>query len=158
MKWDLLLHWMTHMGEGSWDGFRDAVERVAPQDRDSDGLLRRLRLQLSDLGHADFFVGGTRRWRVAPPVLAGLAMRPEAALLCGSRTPDLTNALAAGAAAEGCSLSLEEAADGPTAIRIAGDRAAITRTAGRANLRFVPDYASALCRRLTPVYQLLGRT
>lgn len=157
MTWDLLLQWMTHLGEGSWEGFRDAIERLAPDDQDSGGLLRRLRLELSDMGHADFFVEGTRRWRVVPPVLAGLAMRHEVAVLCGGRTPQLRAALAAAAEAEGCLLSVEESADGPTVVGIAGDPAAIARAASRAALRFVPNYASALCRRLTPVYQLLER-
>src|SRR5437588_448192 len=95
MTWDLLLYWMTQLGEGSWEAFRDAVKGLAPSDRDTDALVRRLRLQLSDLGHADFFLGGSRRWRVAAPVLAGLAMRTDAAILCGGRTPHLTNALTA---------------------------------------------------------------
>src|ERR1700685_4168160 len=89
MTWDLLLYWMTHSAEGSWSGFRKAVSEIAPNSlpEDQAGLARRLRVTLSDLGHVDFFMEGSQRWRVLPPMLAGLGIDDSAAVLCGSRTP-----------------------------------------------------------------------
>ncbi len=157
MNWNVLLHWMTHLGEGSWDGFKDAVARLAPQEEQLDDVLVRLRLYLSDMGHVDFFVGGSRRWRVLPPILAGLAARPGAAVLCGGRTPQLGGTLAAAAEAAGCLVSLEDAAYGPTTLRVEGEPAALARAAAAADVRFVSDYAGALCRLVTPVYELFER-
>lgn len=157
MNWDVLLHWMTHLGEGSWEGFKDAVARLAPQDAELDDILVRLRLHLSEMAHADFFVGGSRRWQVLPPVLAGLAARPDAAVLCGGRTPQLSGAVAAAAEASACVVSSEDAADGPTAVRVAGEPADLARAADAAGLQFLRDYGSALCRRVTPVYELFER-
>jgi hypothetical protein len=157
MTWDILLHWMAHLGEGSWEGFKDAVARLAPKDEKLDDLVVGLRLHLSDMGHADFFVGGSRRWRVLPPVLAGLAAKPGAAVLCGGRTPQSRGALAVAAEAAGCLLSLEDAADGPTTVRVQGESAALAHVASAVGVRFVSDYAAALCRQLMPVYELFER-
>lgn len=157
MTWDVLLHWMTHLGEGSWEGFKDAVARLAPQDEELDDLVVGLRVHLSDMGHAEFFVGGSRRWRVLPPVLAGLAARPGAAVLCGGRTPQSRSALAAAAEAAGSLVWSEDAADGPTTVRVQGEPAALARVASAVGVRFVSDYAAALFRQLMPVYELLER-
>jgi hypothetical protein len=116
-----------------------------------------LRLHLSDMGHAEFFVGGSRRWRVLPPVLAGLAVKPDAAVLCGGRTPQLSSILTAHAKAAGCLVSLEDAADGPTALRVTGEPAALASAATAAGIRFVGDYAAALCREVVPVYEMFER-
>lgn len=157
MNWDILLHWMTHMGEGSWDGFKDAVARLAPQDEALDELFVRGRLYLSDMGHAEFFFSGSRRWRVLPPVLAGLAAKPDAAILCGGRTPQLSGTLTTSAEAAGCRVSLEDAADGPTALHFRGEPAALASAAAAADVRFVSDYAGALCRAVVPVYEMFER-
>jgi hypothetical protein len=157
MNWDPLFHWMTHLGEGSWNGFKDAVARLAPQDDELDDLLVRLRLHLSDMSHAEFFVDCSRRWRVLPPVLAGLCARPDAAVLCGGRTPRLTSALAVAAEAAGCLVSSDDAADGPTTVSVSGDPSALSRAAAAVGLQFVGNYASTLCRQLIPVYELLER-
>ena len=37
MNSDLLLTWMTHLGEGSWMSFRRAAEEMASGDRDPLG-------------------------------------------------------------------------------------------------------------------------
>lgn len=34
MNCDLLLAWMTHVGEGSWMSFRKAAEQIAGEGRD----------------------------------------------------------------------------------------------------------------------------
>ena len=77
---DRLLEWMTHLGSGPWDAFREAVDDLDDGESGDDAqkLHRALRIVFSDLGHADFFVNGSRRWRVRRPALAEL-------IGCGAR-------------------------------------------------------------------------
>lgn len=157
MNWDVLLHWMTHLGEGSWDGYKEAVAKLAPRDEDVYDLQVRLRWHLSDMGHAGFFVDGSRRWRMFPPILAGLSGAPGAAVLCGGRTPQLSGAVAAAAQTAGCLFTSEETADAPTTIRVVGAPADMPRAAAGGGIRFVSDYAQVLCRNVVPVYDLLER-
>lgn len=157
MNWDVLLHWMTHLGEGSWEGFKDAVARLAPQNEELGDLVVGLRLHLSDMGHVEFFVGGSRRWRVLPPVLAELAARPGGAVLCGGRTPQSSGALAVAAEVAGCLVSSEDSTDGPTTVRVQGESAALARVASAVGVRFVSDYAAGLCHQLMPMYELFER-
>ena len=124
MNWDVLLHWMTHLGEGSWEAFKDAVTRLGPEDADPDNLVIALRFHLSDLAHVDFFTGGSRRWRVLRPVLAGLA-QSDAAILTGGRTPSLHEALARASDGAGCVMSLESSDRRQTTLRITGATSAL---------------------------------
>jgi hypothetical protein len=157
MNWDVLLHWMTHLSEGSWDGFKEAVARMADREQDVHELQIDLRSHMSDMAYAEFFVDGLRRWRVFPPVLAELSADTGAAVLCGGRTPQLTSALVTAAEAAGCLVASDEAADAPTAIRVTGAPADMAHAATAGGIRFVKDYAGVLSRRVQPVYELLER-
>ncbi len=157
MRSDALLHWMTHVGEGTWTGFRSSVSKLADTDADLDYLCRTLRIFLSDLGHADFFIDGSQRWRVLPPVLGGLAMDDGAAILAGGRTPKLEAAVAEAAQVAGCQLVKRLVAEGPACVRVEGackDLAAVAATAG---VPYVMNYAGTLCRQIVPVSQLVDR-
>jgi len=96
-----LLLWMSANGEGTWSGFRTAVaEHVGDAGQDSSetkglALYQKVRLGLQQLGHAEFSAGQTsRRWRVAPPVLAITGRnRPMAGVFCGARSPAQSEAL-----------------------------------------------------------------
>jgi len=154
MNWDVLLHWMTHLGEGSWEGFKESVACLAPDEEKRNDLIINLRLLLSDMAYADFFIGGSRRWRVFPPILAGLATSPDDAVLCGGRTPRLIGAFAASAKVEGCIISQENAEKGPTTMNIQGDSAALARVASVIGVGFVSNYAATLCCHLVPLYEL----
>ncbi|MFN7970779.1 MAG: hypothetical protein U0166_00255 [Acidobacteriota bacterium] len=90
--WDLLLEWMTHLGSGAWGAFRDAVAELADDSMDEQALLRMLRITFSDLGHVDFFVDGSRRWRVLRPAVVGLSQGPDH-LLAGGRTRSMLERL-----------------------------------------------------------------
>lgn len=84
---------MSHVGEGSWASFkRTAISMLAP-NVDATDELRQVRMRLSDLGVAEFFIGDTGRWRAFRPLLAASPHRPQSAFLCGGRTPALTTAL-----------------------------------------------------------------
>lgn len=155
MNWDVLLHWMTHLGEGSWDGFKDAVSRLAAQEQDN--LQVDLRSHISDMAYAEFFVDGSRRWRVFPPVLAELSPRLGAAVLCGGRTPQLTRTLVSAAETAGCHVASEQTSDAPTTIRVTGSLANLDHSANAVGVRFVRGYSELLSRRVKPVYELLER-
>jgi hypothetical protein len=131
---DQLLAWMTHMGEGSWPGFRKAAEEIFGSDRDPLDLCRSLRVELSDLGFADFFIDGTQQWRMLPPVLGGLAVHQNAAALYGSRTPLLVEELRNAAESLGGRFESEELQDCPTTFRVIGGGdvvSAIAKEAGQ---------------------------
>ena len=151
MSWDVLLHWMTHVGEGSWTAFRNAVAKLAGADAGVDSLCRTLRITMSDLAHADFFVRGSQRWQVLPPVLAGLPMSPGRAVLSGGRTPRLVAGLAAAAPTRQCRLVAEEERDRLACIRFEGTEDSLAAIAVDAGIPYVKDYAAALCREIVPV-------
>ena len=151
MNWDVLLHWMTHLREGSWGSFRGAVAKLADADADIDDLCRRLRIALSDLGHAGFFVDDSQRWRVLPPVLAGLPPPSEAAVLAGGRTPKLSAALADAAATRGCRVVAEGVEDRPACVRLEGPPNALGSAAADAGLQYIENFAVHLCASIRPI-------
>jgi hypothetical protein len=153
MNWDILLHWMTHLGEGSWGGFKDAVARLAGEDAEPNDLVVALRFHLSDLGHVDFFTGGSRRWRVLSPILAGLT-QSDAAILCGGRTPRLHETLVAAAHRADCLVSSEDTDGRPTILRIAGTPPSLVTVATEAGVTYTWDYATSLCAELRPVFKV----
>jgi len=149
MDCDVLLSWMTHVGEGSWAGFRNAVEVVF--GRKDDLLCRMLRIRLSDLGFADFFIEGTQQWRMLPPVLGGLAVQGCAAAFSGGRTPLLAESLREAAEARGCRFETERPPDCPTLIRVVGGMGEIEALAGEIEASFEPDYAARVAEALQPI-------
>lgn len=156
MSCDLLLAWMTHVGEGSWAGFRRAAEELFGSDRDPLKLCRSLRVGLSDLGFADFFVAGTQKWRMLPPVLGGLAVRHDAVALYGSRTPHLVEELRSAAESLGGVFESEDLQDCPTSFRVVGEREVIAAVAGRLGVTYQPDNARWVVESVHPVYSALA--
>ena len=147
MNWELLLNWMTHVQEGSWRAFRGAVAKIIDPDADADAASRRRRKLwtfLSDLGHVDFFLEGSQRWRVRAPALAGLLPPARSAVLTGGRTPRLLATLADGAAANGCRVRSDGAEDRPACIHVDGDPGGLLAAAGAAGIPFIESYASVL--------------
>ena len=66
MKANQLLYWMSHLGEGTWESFKNAVKNLAePEEREEDilqDLIRKTRFRFSDIGSVDFSVEKRRRW------------------------------------------------------------------------------------------------
>ena len=151
MSSELLLYWMSHRTEGPWAGFKKAVVELVPDTPDRAALARRIRTTLSDLGHADFFVDNTLRWRVLPPLLAGLGGGESTAVLCGSRTPDLVLALQAAAAPIQCSVSIVELAEGLRRIQISGQQGEIAHVAEMVGIPFISDAPACLIEEIIPV-------
>jgi hypothetical protein len=84
---ELLLNWLSEVGSGDWDEFREAQQWVASLDASLNhppGPSYTAH-NLSILGHVEFdWIG--RRWSCSPPVLTVLPNAGAHALLVGSRT------------------------------------------------------------------------
>jgi hypothetical protein len=155
MNWEVLLHWLTHLGEGSWAAFRRTLLELGGPDLDVDAASWRARVRLSDLAHVDFFVGGERRWQALAPVLGGLPDDPAVAVLCGGRTPRLVEDLATASMRLGCGVTLLDVADGPRQVRLEGGQEAIAAVGTAVGLSYVPNIAAALCWTLEPIQMML---
>lgn len=152
---DRVLGWMSTLTNGSWATFRRNVESIGSRAGVNEWP-RSLRLRLSDLGHADFFVAGSRAWRVLPPLLAGLGRAPSA-LLIGARTPALVESLRQAAIAGGCRFQVSGPRLGPCCVRIWGERQDLRAVADLVGIAFVDDYPSLLCRSVESVTSIGDR-
>lgn len=152
MKWDPLIHWMSHVGEGSWASFKRMVVAHCGANDDVAAEVRRVRIRLSDLGYAEFFVGDSGRWRVFRPLLAATESGRKA-LLCGARTPELVRAIRA--AARDCCEVYELAIDGLfTSVHVVGNVQGVAAAVG---IDFEADIALRLATDLVPLGDLITR-
>lgn len=153
--WDLLLEWQTHLGSGAWGAFRAAVEDLAgDQDPlDEQSRVRTLRIALSDLGHVDFFVDGSRRWRTLRPALVGLSQDREH-LFVGGRTRSLLDRLHASAPPD-ITITTAEPIAGLTRVHVTGERDAVAELAEEMGIEYVADVAAVLAARLSPIEAVL---
>ncbi|MGO9930428.1 MAG: hypothetical protein ACLPV8_01220 [Steroidobacteraceae bacterium] len=151
LVWDLLLEWMTHVGSGAWEAFREGVAELTSDEIDFDEqrISRTLRVTLSDLGHADFFVGGSRRWHVMRPALVGLSGGNEH-LFVGGRTRSLVDQLCTAIAAH-ATTTVAEIIPGLSRVHIVGDPAALAAAAEDIGVEYVPDVAATLSGRLRSI-------
>ncbi len=153
MTWDVLLYWLSQSGEGSWAGFRRAVTELASNDTDREAALRRLRVALADLGHVEFFIGGSPRWRVLPPFIGTIAAHQPTMQLCGARVPRLLAALRESATLHGCRLTELPGSNGLTVARVDGSAEAFEAVATGAGISYVHELADALCNLVVPIGQ-----
>lgn len=158
MKWDALLDWMTHLGSGRWGAFREAVEELfGSEDFDLQDLCRTLRVALSDLGHADFFVDGTRRWRIRKPALLGVGSSSGEAVLSGGRTRRLVDSVMTAAGAAGLEVAVEDVGVGLSQVRVAGSFRELSDMAIAAEVEYIPNAAALVATQLTPIRDVLAR-
>lgn len=153
--WDLLLEWMTHLGSGAWGSFREAVEELAGDHDhlDEQARVRTLRIALSDLGHVDFFVEGSRRWRVLRPALVGLSKSQEH-LFVGGRTRSILERLT-GPLPSGIVVATSEPIPGLTRVNLTGERGAVAGLAESLGMEYLADAATILSARLTAIRAVL---
>jgi hypothetical protein len=156
-RWNMLLYWMSNMGEGSWDRFRSVVTQLAGGDGDLSQLRRSLRVRLSDFSHADFFIGDSSRWNTLPPLVAGLVEPTGAALLIGARTPRLVSDVQACAARTGVVVRYEASDDSPAVIRLEGPADALSACAVASGIAYADNYAWRLAGALSAIPSLLER-
>ncbi|MDC0682626.1 hypothetical protein [Sorangium atrum] len=149
--WDLLLEWMTHLGSGAWGAFREAVEELTgDQDPlDAQSRVRTLRIAFSDLSHVDFFVEGSRRWRMLRPALVGLSQNREH-LFVGGRTRSIMDRLC-GAGSSNVMVTTAEPIAGLTRVHVTGAREAVAGLAESLGIEYVANAAAILSTRLPPI-------
>lgn len=152
MKWDPLIHWMSHVGEGSWASFKRMIVSICVAGDDVAAEVRRLRSRLSDLGYAEFFIGPSGRWRVFKPLLATSPHLGRKAILCGARTPGLVQGIRAVASNHGCEV-IELSVDGLfTSVHVMG---AVSDLAAAVGVDYEEDIALRLSGELVPLAELV---
>jgi hypothetical protein len=151
MKGEALMHWLSHLGEGRWSSFRGAASGILPPDSDAKRMLQFWRNRLSDLGHVDFFVDGSQRWRVRQTMLAGLCGIEGEAALCGARSPKIVQYLEAAAEKHGCRFVVNALPDLPSRIIVAGGDEQVEKVARECHLGYIARYSERLCYKLKPV-------
>jgi hypothetical protein len=156
-RWNMLLYWMSDLGEGSWDRFRNVVAELGGDDQDLSQLRRTLRVRLSDFGHVNFFVGDSSRWQTLPPLAAGLVGVRDAALLVGARTPKLVRDIKAATTGHGVEVVEEAFGDSPDLLRLTGPSDALNACAAVAGIPYAGGYAQRLAGALDPIPVLLAR-
>ena len=144
MNFDVLIYWMTHLGEGSWGSFRKAIQELVPEHTDLSALCRNLRIHLSELGYVDFFVDKSQKWRVRAPILGGLVNHPEIAVLCGGRTPKLLATIQRATEQNKCKFSVIPGNDIQSKIQIEGAEKALQSVANSIGIQFIPNLAKML--------------
>ena len=154
VRWDRLLEWMTHVGSGPWDAFRQSVAELDERlDDDRQDLYRSLRIALSDLGHADFFVGGSRRWHVRRPALVGTSQSGREHMFTGGRTARLASELAMAAENAEALVTVERDDPALSRIHVQGDPARLATIAQDLGIDYLRNGASALVGLLPPISQ-----
>ena len=130
---DRLLEWMTHLGSGSWDAFREAVHVLDDGEiaDDAHKLYRAVRIAFSDLGYADFFVDGSRRWRVRRPAILATACGDGEHVVSGGRPSRLVDEVLGLAPKLGATATVEVDAPGLSRVRLRGERGAMEHLAAR---------------------------
>jgi hypothetical protein len=106
---DTLLEWMSYRSTGGRNAVREFL-----RDQQSEFLVLN---RLSILGHVE--TAADHKWRVAPPVLAGLSRDGTAsAVLCGARTPALLAQLKSACSNAGAVYHYASQLEGPAVITV----------------------------------------
>ena len=157
MTRNAILHWMAHVGQGTWAGFKRAVAALAAPGADIAAEASRLRTRFSDLAFAEFFVDGTDRWRAFRPLLVWSSHQPNEAFLCGARTARVGDALRAAAERTGCNF-FELVVDGSfTTVKLHGTQVQVAAAAAKAGLPFEADIARHLANDVVPITDIVER-
>ena len=172
MNADLLMLYLSHLGEGSWAAvkshFRAAAGAEAADGAEAAAGGRALRYALEEMGFADFFVDretphGPQSgdgWRVLPTSLMMLASG-RTALLCGARDPDLLQSLQEAAQAEGCTSEVREVSAEPpsgpcfTLPGVAGGAGGVAGVARRLGVPLIASAPDAWLERVAPLAETL---
>lgn len=156
MNLDHLLLWLSAKGQGSWSVFRGAVEALcATQESTSSDKThsyeriqtsgsalpdyQRARFALQQLGHVEFARQPARDWRVVPPTLVLQSRNRDEGLLCGARSPDLLDELAAA-----LEVTRTATSDTPARIVVRGSTEALAPVVARLNIRVQMDAPTAI--------------
>jgi hypothetical protein len=155
MNCELLLEWMTHLGSGPWAAFRDTVDEIrGTEDRIEQDVYRSVRIALSDLGHADFFLGSSRHWRVRRPALAALSDRTRH-IFIGGRTRALTEKLAKATSEVGALTTMTEETPGLLRVLVEGDPNTLRSVSADLAIQYLPQAAAQVAANLPRIGQMI---
>jgi hypothetical protein len=157
MNGDVLLHWLSHLDEGPWSKFRSAVSEMAASSGDEDKKRLSLLNRLSELGHIDFFIENSRRWRVAAPTLVGLCGVEGTAVLSGARSSRIIGLLKESAEKHGCQFEVHSIPYLPSRVELKGTDEQLGAAARACRMIFKPRFAEMLCRKLPPITGVVGQ-
>ena len=122
MDFNLLLAYLTEVGYGSWEQFKNACRSLAEAD-DNGNAERKVSIwnlaqrNLSRLGHAEFQFGDNSIWAIAPPVLVSASRSVErTAILCGARNKPFVDEVRKACAEREGRLSVCVQREGPDVI------------------------------------------
>ena len=161
MKANELLYWMSHLGEGTWESFKNAVAQLAQleerQEEVLDHLITRTRFRFSDIGSVTFSADNRRRWQVIDPVLASFSENPDRGVLCGGRSPALIQLLNSVARSEQCTIEIRPRPNLPDLIGVIGTPVALNKVANACQVRRAVDFAEEMIRKFVPISEQLSR-
>lgn len=152
MNGDALLYWLSYLETGTWGKLKSTLHGYEDGELD----LTTLRSQLSDLGFADFFVNGTKNWKVCQPQLVGLYGAEMRALFIGARCPKIVEDLKKSAQSKGVLIETQPQQNFPSHILLEGDEVQIKAIAENLKLGFRSNWAKEESRKLPSVIKALG--
>lgn len=160
-----MLLWLSARGEGSWQVFRAAMEKLhVAEDFELDAgvefedqnfpLHQQLRLNLERLGHVEFFARECEEgWRVAPPALAATC-GPNGwiGVLCGARSDSLLGRFIE--MIDHLQVEIIPQADAPDVYRVlTSEREELAKAGERSGLHFQSDAPLAILSHLPQIDQ-----
>jgi hypothetical protein len=117
MDYNLLLAYLSQVGSGSWQLFRDALGEVL--ERDDELYPSRIARRLSSLAHVEYAFESDLKWAICPPAIVWL---PNATgtrgVLCGMRSERVINDLVSQAGRASVTVRSEKQAYGPDVLLI----------------------------------------
>jgi hypothetical protein len=146
MNDNLLLTYLSELGDGSWSHFRQALEFLANEEDDLY-LYRTVKArQLSMLGHVEFAFEGDLRWSVCEPTIAWLTRKDRlTGVLCGGRSPRLLTAIQQSCHALGCRYEQWPQDEGPDVVLISVPSSDVgEQVAQQSGVKSQPDAAIRL--------------
>lgn len=155
MNFELLVSWMSHVGTGSWNSFKQSVEQLCPDSVDG-AAARAARIALSDLGFADFFIEGTSRWRVLPSRIGSLCVK-DSHVFVGGRSSELIRSVQSAAAGRGAPFEVREDRGGPSSVEILCSDADAALIAHESGVEWARCLAEEALGGFTPLSSLLNK-
>jgi hypothetical protein len=120
MDYNLLLTYLTEIGGGRWEHFKNACQTLAQTiDEEDRGTMiwNIAQRNLSRLGHVEFQFDERFIWRVAPPALVSVPQKDELrVILCGARNLPFIDRVREASGALGKELRIHSQPEGPDVV------------------------------------------
>lgn len=157
---NLLLTWMSHCWEGSWDSFRRGIASMTGEQLNENELQKRvhkLRYHLSDMGCIQFLRQKRLRWNALPPCIVSIPDTPRVSVLCGARSPGLLLQVQAACTQNSVAIERTEQDSLPDWLQLSGEIEAIQRVARVAEVDYVADILTESIAKIESLEQMADR-